>query len=111
MSAGTVGSIVIQEGERSTLFDRQGAQSAFPREATRPTSADARRPRRRGVDLRGRAGGVGLPLKPFGGLGVLDIALLELERRPYRYAHLDPELLEMADEGLVLAVRARARLG
>ena len=44
-------------------------------------------------------------------LAALDLALLELEKRLYRYAHLGPELLEMADEGLVLAVRARARLG
>src|ERR687885_426971 len=44
-------------------------------------------------------------------LSALDLALLELEKRLYRYAHLGPELLEMADEGLVLAVRARARLG
>jgi hypothetical protein len=29
----------------------------------------------------------------------------------YRYAHVGPELLEMDDEGLVLAVRAKARLG
>ncbi|MDX6380128.1 MAG: hypothetical protein QOI57_1152 [Rubrobacteraceae bacterium] len=44
-------------------------------------------------------------------LAALDLALLELEKRLYRYAHVGPELLEMADEGLVLAVRARARLG
>src|SRR5215211_6090521 len=44
-------------------------------------------------------------------LNALDLTLLELEKRLYRYAHLGPELLEMADEGLVLAVRARARLG
>jgi hypothetical protein len=44
-------------------------------------------------------------------LNALDLSLLELEKRLYRYAHLGPELLEMADEGLVLAVRARARLG
>src|ERR687895_1782912 len=44
-------------------------------------------------------------------LSALDLALLELEKRLYRYAHLGPELLAMADEGLVLAVRARARLG
>ncbi len=44
-------------------------------------------------------------------LNALDLTLLELERRLYRYAHLGPELLEMANEGLVLAVRARARLG
>lgn len=44
-------------------------------------------------------------------LSALDLALLELEKRLYRYAHVGPELLEMADEGLVLAVRAKARLG
>ena len=44
-------------------------------------------------------------------LAALDLALLELEKRLYRYAHLGPEVLEMADEGLVLAVRAKARLG
>src|SRR3712207_2231501 len=43
-------------------------------------------------------------------LSALDLALLELEKRLYRYAHVGPELLEMADEGLVLAARARARL-
>ena len=42
-------------------------------------------------------------------LSALDLTLLELERRLYRYAHVGPELLEMANEGLVLAVRARAR--
>lgn len=31
----------------------------------------------------------------------------ELEKRLYRYAHVGPELLEMAEAGLVLAVRAR----
>jgi hypothetical protein len=44
-------------------------------------------------------------------LSALDLALLELEKRLYRYAHVGPEVLAMADEGLVLAVRARARLG
>jgi hypothetical protein len=44
-------------------------------------------------------------------LSALDLTLLELEKRLYRYAHVGPELLEMADEGLLLAVRARARLG
>jgi hypothetical protein len=44
-------------------------------------------------------------------LNALDLTLLELEKRLYRYAHLGPEVLEMAEEGLVLAVRARARLG
>ena len=41
----------------------------------------------------------------------LDLALLELEKRLFRYAKVGPELLEMADEGLVLAARAKARLG
>jgi hypothetical protein len=44
-------------------------------------------------------------------LAALDLALLKLEKRLYRYAHVDPERLEMTDEGLVLAVRAQARLG
>jgi hypothetical protein len=44
-------------------------------------------------------------------LSALDLALLELEKRLFRYAKVGPELLEMADEGLVLAARARARLG
>src|SRR5829696_4665367 len=44
-------------------------------------------------------------------LSALDIALLELEKRLFRYAKVGPELLEMADEGLVLAARAKARLG
>ncbi len=44
-------------------------------------------------------------------LSALDLALLELEKRLLRYARVGPEVLEMADEGLVLAVRARARLG
>ena len=43
-------------------------------------------------------------------LTVLDGVLLELERRLLRYAKIGPEILEMANEGLVLAVRARARL-
>ena len=43
-------------------------------------------------------------------LSALDLALSELEKRLYRYAHLGPELLAMADEGLVLTVRDRARL-
>ena len=34
---------------------------------------------------------------------------MELEKRLFRYAKVGPELLEMADEGLVLA--AKARLG
>src|SRR5947209_17476259 len=44
-------------------------------------------------------------------LAALDLVLLELEKRLLHYARLGPELLEMADEGLVLAVRASARLG
>src|SRR5919107_3553805 len=44
-------------------------------------------------------------------LSALDLTLLELEKRLYRYAHVGPELLQMADEGLVLTARARARLG
>jgi hypothetical protein len=44
-------------------------------------------------------------------LSALDLTLLELEKRLYRYAHIGPELLQMADEGLLLAVRAKARLG
>ena len=44
-------------------------------------------------------------------VSALDLALLELEKRLYRYAKVGPELLEMADEGLVLAARAKARLG
>ena len=44
-------------------------------------------------------------------LSALDLALLELEKRLLRYARVGPEVVEMADEGLVLAVRARARLG
>ena len=44
-------------------------------------------------------------------LSALDLALLELEKRLFRYAKVGSELLEMADEGLVLAARAKARLG
>jgi len=45
-------------------------------------------------------------------LSALALALLELEKRLYQYAHVDPELLEMADEGLVGAGReSPARLG
>jgi len=44
-------------------------------------------------------------------LARLDGTLLELEKRLFRYARVGPELLQMADEGLVLTVRARARLG
>jgi hypothetical protein len=43
-------------------------------------------------------------------LSALDLALLELEKRLLHYAKTGPELLQMADEGLILAVRARARL-
>jgi hypothetical protein len=43
-------------------------------------------------------------------LSAIDLALLELEMRLYRYAKAGPDILEMADEGLVLAARARARL-
>ena len=44
-------------------------------------------------------------------LSALVLAFLELEKRLFRYAKVGPELLEMADEGLVLAARAKARLG
>lgn len=44
-------------------------------------------------------------------LAALDLILLELERRLLRYAQVGHELQEMADEGLVLAARAGARLG
>ena len=44
-------------------------------------------------------------------LRALDLTLLELEKWLLHYAKVGPEVLEMADEGLVLAVRARARLG
>ncbi len=43
-------------------------------------------------------------------LAVLDGVLLELERRLLRYARSGPEIMDMADEGLVLAVRSGARL-
>ncbi len=43
-------------------------------------------------------------------LAMLDAVLLELERRLLRYARSGPEILDMADEGLVLSVRAGARL-
>ncbi len=43
-------------------------------------------------------------------LTALDVMLVELEKRLAHYAQVGPELLHMADEGLVLAVRARARL-
>ncbi len=44
-------------------------------------------------------------------LAALNLALLDLEKRLYRYAHIGPKLLQMADEGLVLTVRSKARLG
>jgi hypothetical protein len=43
-------------------------------------------------------------------LAELDLLLLELERRLYRYARSGSELVHIADEGLLLAVRSRARL-
>src|SRR5688500_7716647 len=43
-------------------------------------------------------------------LTALDHVLLELEQRLLRYAQTGPEILEMANEGLVLAARAAARL-
>jgi hypothetical protein len=43
-------------------------------------------------------------------LSAIDLALLELEKRLFRYAKVGPDILEMADEGLVLAARAKARL-
>lgn len=43
-------------------------------------------------------------------LTALDTVLVEVERRLLHYARSGPELLEMADEGLVLAVRTGARL-
>lgn len=43
-------------------------------------------------------------------LNVLDEVLLELERRLLRYARSGPEIMDMADEGLVLSVRSGARL-
>jgi hypothetical protein len=43
-------------------------------------------------------------------LACLDLLLLEAERRLLRYARRGPEILEMADEGLVFAVRSGARL-
>jgi hypothetical protein len=44
-------------------------------------------------------------------LSAVDLTLLELERRLYRYAHEGEEIIDMADEGLLLASRAQARLG
>ena len=43
-------------------------------------------------------------------LTALDEVLLELEKRLLRYARVGAELVEMADEGLVLSVRTAARL-
>jgi hypothetical protein len=43
-------------------------------------------------------------------LDLLDKTLLELERRLFRYAQKGSEIQDMADEGLVLAMRAGARL-
>src|SRR3954453_2605243 len=43
-------------------------------------------------------------------LAALDLALLELEKRLLRYAQSGHEVREMGDEGLVLSVRAAARL-
>jgi hypothetical protein len=43
-------------------------------------------------------------------LSALDLVLVEVERRLLHYAKAGPEVLQMADEGLVLAARAGARL-
>ena len=43
-------------------------------------------------------------------LSLLDQVLLELERRLLRYAQKGADIQDMADEGLVLAMRAGARL-
>jgi hypothetical protein len=43
-------------------------------------------------------------------LAALDAVLLELERRLLRYARSGAEIVDMADEGLVLAVRSGARV-
>jgi len=43
-------------------------------------------------------------------LGTLDVVLLELEKRLFRYSRIGTELVQIADEGLALTVRARARL-
>jgi hypothetical protein len=43
-------------------------------------------------------------------LAVLDEVLLELERRLLRYARSGGQIIAMADEGLVLSMRAAARL-
>src|SRR5215212_6594737 len=44
-------------------------------------------------------------------LSALDLALLELERPLFRYAKVGPDIIQMADEELILAGRAKARLG
>jgi hypothetical protein len=41
---------------------------------------------------------------------VIDRVLIELEKRLLRYARVGADIQEMADEGLVLSVRAGARL-
>jgi hypothetical protein len=43
-------------------------------------------------------------------LAALDLVLLELEKRLLHYARTGVQILGMADEGLVLAARAAARL-
>ena len=43
-------------------------------------------------------------------LACVDMLLLETERRLLRYARQGREILQMADEGLVFAVRSGARL-
>jgi hypothetical protein len=43
-------------------------------------------------------------------IAMLDTVLVEVERRLLRYARTGPEILAMADEGLVLATRTAARL-
>jgi hypothetical protein len=65
-----------------------------------------------GADRRLHAFGQALESLPNADLlKALDLVLLELERRLLRYARTGHELQHMADEGLVLAVRASARLG
>jgi hypothetical protein len=59
------------------------------------------------------AGGSAADLRTLGNaelLAHLDLVLLELERRLYRYVRSGSELVPIADEGLLLAVRSRARL-
>jgi hypothetical protein len=43
-------------------------------------------------------------------LAAVDVVLLDLEKRLLHYSRVGPEMVPMADEGLVLAVRAGARL-